>query len=65
MHIIIASILFSLLAAPCLRLFSVAHKTRRAPEFWGGLYFLGVSLGVPLRALGQESSKAMPTSATC
>ena len=46
--------LFVLLVAPALRLLALAARTRQAPELWGGLYFLGAAIGLPMRVLGHS-----------
>lgn len=53
-------IVFLLLIAPAIRLLGQAHRTREAPEFWCGLYFLGASFGLPLRVLGTSLSLEAP-----
>ena len=45
-------IVFLLLAAPGLRLLTLAWKTREAPELLCGLYFIGASICISLRVLG-------------
>jgi hypothetical protein len=47
-------LVFFLLAAPGVRLLLLASKTRQAPEFWCGLYFVGASIGISLRVLGSS-----------
>ena len=37
-------LVFLLLVAPGIRLLLLAHRTREAPEFWGGLYFVGAAI---------------------
>ena len=54
------ALIFALLFAPAARLLSVAYRTRRAPEIWAGLYFLGTSIGIPLRVLGHSLSISAP-----
>ena len=53
-------LIFVLLAAPAVRLLLLATKTRQPPELFGGLYFLGTSIGVPLRVLGHAVAPTNP-----
>lgn len=47
-------LVFLLLVAPGIRLLLLAHRTREAPEFWGGLYFVGAAIGLAMRVLGSS-----------
>jgi hypothetical protein len=57
------ALIFALLFAPAIRLLSVAFQTRRAPEIWASLYFIGTSIGLPLRVLGHSLSASDPARA--
>ncbi len=52
MTVVAPILIFVLLAAPALRLLLLASRTRQAPEVWGGLYFAGTAIGIPLRVVG-------------
>jgi len=54
------ALIFGLLFAPAVRLLSMAGRTRRTPEIWAGLYFFGISIGLPLRVLGHSLMVAEP-----
>ena len=45
-------LVFLLLVAPGLRLLALASRTRRTPELWCGLYFVGAAIGLSLRVAG-------------
>ncbi len=47
-------LIFLLLVAPGVRLLLLAHRSRQAPEFWCGLYFVGAAIGLALRVLGSS-----------
>jgi hypothetical protein len=47
-------LVFLLLVGPGIRLLSLASRTRERPEFWGGLYFVGAAIGLPMRVLGSS-----------
>ena len=53
-------LIFLLLAAPAARLLLLASRTRQAPEIWGGLYFAGTAVGIPLRVVGHGLAKHDP-----
>lgn len=53
-------VVFLFFVAPAVRLLRLAAKTRQAPELWCGLYFLGASIGLPLRILGVSLQLAEP-----
>ena len=42
-------LVFALLLAPGVRLLLLAQKTGQAPERFGGLYFVGASIGISWR----------------
>ncbi|MEM9174270.1 MAG: hypothetical protein AAGC67_03480 [Myxococcota bacterium] len=66
MTFVVPLLIFALLAAPAVRLLVLAARTRQAPEVWGGLYFLGTSIGIPLRVLGHALAPTDPGMAlTC
>lgn len=48
------ALIFLLLAAPAARLLRLAWRTRELPEFWGGIYFAGASIGIAGRVLGSS-----------
>jgi len=47
-------LVFLLLVAPGIRLISLAVRTREKPELWGGLYFIGAAIGIPMRLFGSS-----------
>jgi hypothetical protein len=47
-------LVFLLLVAPGIRLLTLAAGTREKPELWGGLYFVGAAIGLPMRLLGSS-----------
>jgi len=47
-------LVFLLLVGPGIRLLLLAHRSREAPEFWGGLYFIGAAVGLAMRVLGSS-----------
>lgn len=51
---------FALLAAPAIRLLGGAVRTRRTPEIWAGLFFLGAAVGIPLRIYGTSIIESDP-----
>ena len=53
-------LVFLLLVAPGIRLLTLALRTRERPELWGGLYFLGASIGLSLRVLGSSLFLTQP-----
>ncbi|MCR9093859.1 MAG: hypothetical protein NXI30_06570 [bacterium] len=53
-------VVFLFFLAPAVRLLRLASRTRRAPELWGGLYFLGASFGISLRVFGAGMQFEMP-----
>ena len=53
-------VVFLFFLAPAVRLLRLASRTRQAPELWCGLYFLGASIGLPLRILGVSLQLAEP-----
>jgi hypothetical protein len=52
------------LLAPAIRLLGLGLRTRRGPEVWAGLYFLGAAIGIPLRVYGSSILQADPELAT-
>lgn len=48
------ALIFALLFAPAMRLLLSAYRTRSTPEIWAGIFFLGTSIGLPLRVLGHS-----------
>ncbi len=48
------------LGAPALRLLPQALRNRQLPELWAGLFFLGLSIGLPLRIYGAGIQAADP-----
>jgi len=53
-------LVFLLLVAPGVRLLTLATRTRERPEFWGGLYFIGASIGLPMRLVGSALYATRP-----
>ncbi len=63
MELVVALLVFLLLIAPAIRLIGVALRTRRTPELWGALFFLGTGIGIPLRLIGHAQALADPAAA--
>jgi hypothetical protein len=53
-------LVFLLLVAPGIRLLTLATRTREQPEFWGGLYFVGAAIGLPMRLVGSALYATQP-----
>lgn len=63
MYVALPVLVFALLVAPATRLLALGLRTRRAPEIWGGLFFTGLALGIPLRVLGHSLAASQPEQA--
>ncbi len=63
MNFVAPLVVFVLFLPPAIRLLVLASRTRQAPELWCGLYFLGASIGLPLRILGISLQLDDPTTA--
>ncbi|MCP3983442.1 MAG: hypothetical protein GY723_03585 [bacterium] len=53
-------LVFFLFIAPGIRLLTLASRTGQSPEFWGGLYFVGASIGLSGRVLGSSLLGTQP-----
>ncbi len=53
-------LVFLLLAAPGIRLLTLAARTREQPELWGGFYFIGAAIGLPMRLVGSALYSTRP-----
>ena len=49
-----------LLLAPGIRLLTIASRTRQVPELFGGLYFVGASVGISFRVFGASLQQTQP-----
>lgn len=60
---VVSFLVFALLFAPGVRLLLLARRTGEIPERFGGLYFLGASLGISLRIFGISVAETQPETA--
>jgi len=60
MNYLVSIFVFAFLVAPGIRLLLLAARSKQAPELFGGLYFIGASLGISLRIFGVSVSIENP-----
>jgi len=60
MNYLVSILVFAFLVAPGIRLLLLASRSKQTPELFGGLYFIGASVGISLRIFGVSVSVENP-----